>query len=147
MKISNLLFLLCFGIKLSVAQSRPVIKLNQGNKDTIPEQIFPKGAMPNALQKNDPSLQSKLKGNNKNGFDIYESNLDRMTILIPDSVNKASLGISSPKQNQTQRLKLKNNPPSQQYQDIPLTRPLDDSLLIPDFNMKPFDSNKKKRKN
>jgi hypothetical protein len=45
--------------------------------------------MPNAITlKQAPPV---YRGNNGRGFDIYESTLDGMPVLIPDSSNKASL--------------------------------------------------------
>ncbi|MES2332269.1 MAG: hypothetical protein V4539_21855 [Bacteroidota bacterium] len=38
-----------------------------------------------------PSSGDVYKGNNREGFDIYESRIDRMAILKPDSLNAAQL--------------------------------------------------------
>jgi len=46
--------------------------------------------MPDALAGKKDSLS--LKGNNKIGFDLYQSNTDNMTVLIPDADNKTRLG-------------------------------------------------------
>jgi hypothetical protein len=139
MKLSNLLFLVCFGTKLSVAQTKPVIILNQGNKDTLQEPNIPDGNMPNALKNNELRLKLKLKGNNQLGFDMYESSLDKMIVLIPDSANRASLGMSS---SSLKQLAKKAYPSIQQNKDIPLVRPSDDSSFILNFNQKPFNPKK-----
>ncbi|MEI6265339.1 MAG: hypothetical protein WCP74_09535 [Sphingobacteriia bacterium] len=143
MKLSNLLFLVCFITKLSIAQTRPVIVLNQGNKDTIQEPNIPDGNMPNSLKNNELRLKLKLKGNNQLGFDIYESSLDKMMVLIPDSANRASLGMVSPSLRQ---LAKKGYPSIQQNKDIPLVRPSDDSSFILNFNQKPFNPKKEQPK-
>jgi hypothetical protein len=142
MKNAFLLLLFCFITKVSAAQEKPLVLLNNKFKDTNNYQ--PNGSMPNALKKNDPNLKMKLKGNNQQGFDVYESPLDNMPIFSPDSSITRILGMN--------QLKAKNkaiiiSPQSLDYSKIPLTRPIDDSLLIQDFNQKPFESNKKKRKN
>ncbi len=144
MKHSILLLLVCFLTKLGVAQSKSIVTLDQIKRDTLQQPNRVEGSMPNSLKNYDLQYKLKLKGNNQLGFNIYESELDKMIVLIPDSANRASLGMSS---SSLRRLAIMGYPSIQQYQDIPLTRPFDDSLLIPDFNMKPFDSNKKKRKN
>ncbi len=142
MKNAYLLLLLFFITKVCDAQEKSIVLLNKNILDTI--NYHPNGSMPNALKKNDPNLKMKFKGNNQQGFDIYESPLDKMLIISPDSANKSSLGMN--------QLKSKNKayiitPQFFDYSQIPLTRPFDDSLLIPDFNLKAFDTNKKKRKN
>jgi hypothetical protein len=51
--------------------------------------------MPNAFtKKTSPPV---YKGNNGHGFDIYESSIDGMPVLMPDSSNKASLDNGSVK--------------------------------------------------
>jgi hypothetical protein len=142
MKNTFLLLLLCFITKVSEAQEKPLVLLNNKFKDTNNYQT--NGSMPNALKKNDPNLKMKLKGNNQQGFDLYESPVDNMPILSPDSANKSSLGMHQLKSNNKAII---ISPQSLDYSKIPLTRPIDDSLLIQDFNQKPFESNKKKRKN
>lgn len=47
--------------------------------------------MPNALNMNTPP--PVYNGNNGLGFDIYRSQIDNMPVLLPDSVNAASLKI------------------------------------------------------
>ncbi|MDB5211535.1 MAG: hypothetical protein JWQ30_2362 [Sediminibacterium sp.] len=48
--------------------------------------------MPNAMAVQPfPSSNDIYKGNNREGFDIYESRIDRMPVLKPDSVNTAQL--------------------------------------------------------
>lgn len=144
MKLSNLLVLVCFVTNLGIAQINPVFVLDQSMKDTLLLPNHVEGGMPNSLKNYDLHFKMKLKGNNQLGFDIYESELDKMIVLIPDPTNRASLGMSS---SSLRRLAIMGYPSIQQYQNIPLTRPLKDSLFIPDFNMKPFDTYKKKRKN
>lgn len=60
------------------------------HKDTviyIPQQLNAINRMPNALVINGKLLQDKLilKGNNSKGFNIFESSIDRMKIIMPDS--------------------------------------------------------------
>lgn len=135
MKLTYFMFLGCFGTKIAEAQSKPVILLNQATRDSLQQPKNEFGTMPNSLKDNGQHFQLKLKGNNQLGFDIYESQLDKMIVLIPDSVNKASLGLTA---SNFKRLVIRAYPTIQQYQHVPLTRPLGDALLIPDFNTKPF---------
>jgi hypothetical protein len=137
MKTAYLLIIICFSAKVCDAQQRPTVVLNKNFADTIFN--HPKAKMPNALKQNDPNLSMKFKGNNQQGFDIYESPLDKMPIISPDSANKSSLGMKNKA--------IIFTPQYFDYSQIPLTRPFDDSLFIPDFNINPFDSNKKRRKN
>lgn len=83
MKHSILLFLVCFLTKLGVAQTKPIVTLDQIKRDTLQQPNFLDGNMPNSLKNNDLHLKLKLKGNNKLGFDMYESELDKMIVLIP----------------------------------------------------------------
>lgn len=48
--------------------------------------------MPNALKGQNFGL--KLQSNNGQGFDVYESAIDRMPVLMPDKSNSASLGLN-----------------------------------------------------
>ena len=63
--------------------------------------------MPNVLKGQNLGLQ--YKSNNGQGFDIYESGVDRMPVLMPDNANKTMLGLNVP---------LPQNPyqPSRKYQ-------------------------------
>jgi hypothetical protein len=54
--------------------------------------------MPNAISSK--AIPPVYKGNNGRGFDIYESQLDGMPVLMPDSANKASLNNGSVKKSQ-----------------------------------------------
>ena len=141
MKNTYLLLLLCFSTKVCDAQGKSIVLLNKNVIDTI--NYHPNGSMPNALKKNDPNLKMKLKGNNQQGFDVYESPLDKMPIISPDSANKSSLGMNQLK---TKNKTLIYTPQSFDYSQIPLTRPIDDSLLIPNFNQKPFNPKKEQSK-
>lgn len=48
--------------------------------------------MPNAIAVQPfPSPNNAYKGNNGDGFDMYESTIDKMPVLMPDSVNAAML--------------------------------------------------------
>lgn len=49
---------------------------------------WPPDRMPNAITK---SIAPVYKGNNGRGFDVYESTIDNMPILMPDSANRALL--------------------------------------------------------
>lgn len=61
----------------------------------IGDQVTPIDRMPNLLPtKPSPPI---YKGNNDQGFDIYESSVDKMPVLMPDSANKASLKYGSVK--------------------------------------------------
>lgn len=51
--------------------------------------------MPNAITAK--PVPPVFRGNNGRGFDVYESQLDGMPILMPDSANKASLNYGSVK--------------------------------------------------
>lgn len=143
MKHSILLFLVCFLTKLGVAQTKPSILLNPLKNDTLQQPNFLDGSMPNSLKSNDLHLKLKLKGNNQLGFNIYESELDKMIVLIPDSANRASLGMASPS---LKRLAIMGYPSIQQNKDIPLVRPSDDSSFILNFNQKPFNPKKEQSK-
>jgi|GEM_PF-3343033 len=85
----------------STAFSQVKIKIN--GKDTVinipldngmPSQA-PSNAyrMPNALSSLVDNQQ--LKGNNQQGFDIYQSQVDNMPVLKPDAANLSSLSNSS----------------------------------------------------
>jgi len=47
--------------------------------------------MPNALMNYDLNRMQILKGNNGKSFDLYESTIDWMTIVIPDKSQSYSI--------------------------------------------------------
>lgn len=76
----------------------PSIVLKSTPRDTIIEKLkellqkngSPIDHMPNAISPLKPlSQQQVYKGNNGIGFDIYESKIDHMPVLMPDSANEA----------------------------------------------------------
>jgi hypothetical protein len=50
--------------------------------------------MPNVLKGQNLGLQ--YKSNNGQGFDIFESGVDRMPVIMPDNANKTMLGLNAP---------------------------------------------------
>lgn len=68
-------------------------------QDTIIKQLnegwvmkkLPKNGMPNAIKV--MPANPIYRGNNGQGSDIYESQLDRMAILMPDSSNQAKMPV------------------------------------------------------
>jgi hypothetical protein len=80
--MKQLLFLLFLGLSnVLIAQNSSLRKLPSKHD-----------SLPNVLK--NLNLQLKYKSNNGQGFDIYESGLDGMPILMPDKNNKSSLGMS-----------------------------------------------------
>lgn len=69
--------------------------------DTIPPAIkelniksqMPENKMPNAIR-NQQQLNLVYKGNNGAGFDLYQSTLDKMTVIRPDKTNMPTIGNS-----------------------------------------------------
>ncbi len=60
-------------------------------KEDVQKNKMPFYGMPNVITNTLPPI---YKGNNKKGFDIYESSIDQMPILIPDSTNYRKMLIS-----------------------------------------------------
>lgn len=95
----RILLLLLLGVYLSAdAQYKPMVKRVPSQLDTVMLPTYPDRSIPNALQKNDANRKLIKKGNNGNGFDIYESTVDNMPVLVPDKENLASLGVKGNKQ-------------------------------------------------
>ena len=63
--------------------------LDYRNKNLLPD-----NGMPNAIRTK--PLPPVYLGNNNKGFDMYESRVDRMPMLVPDSINAASIPLSKP---------------------------------------------------
>jgi hypothetical protein len=101
MKQINLL--LCLLVSQSVLAQKSSLVIVQSAKDSI--------IMPNALKGQNFGL--KLQSNNGQGFDVYESAIDRMPVLMPDKSNSASLGL-----NKTE--KQPNFQPYRKYQTDPI---------------------------
>lgn len=74
--------LLCLLVSQSVLAQISSLVIVPSAKDSI--------IMPNALKGQNFGL--KLQSNNGQGFDVYESGIDRMPVLMPDKSNSASLG-------------------------------------------------------
>jgi len=55
---------------------------------------LPYRGMPNAITIK--QLPSVYLANNYKGFDIYESRVDKMRVLVPDSMNAASIPLTNP---------------------------------------------------
>lgn len=72
------------GLKISIPLSKDTIIY-------IPQQHNPINRMPNALSAVPQARKENLvlKGNNGKGFSIYQSPIDKMQILVPDSTNTA----------------------------------------------------------
>lgn len=81
--------------------------------DTIPQPYPDKSTidnMPNAFISAGPPV---YKGNNGNGFDLYQSPVDNMPLLMPDSSNRSSLKISQKPYQQIKPLKREMRKPLQ----------------------------------
>jgi len=63
-------------------------------QDQLSKDQLPYNGMPNAI-KTKP-LPPVYLGNNNKGFDIYESQVDKMPVLVPDSINAASIPLTKP---------------------------------------------------
>ena len=88
--------LLVVGSAISIdasAQNKSNISLKFAGGDTVyvPQRYWPE--MPNTLNSKDPAYKMQLKGNNGEGFDIYESAQDNMPILVPDKDNTAKMPV------------------------------------------------------
>lgn len=92
--------LVCLLISQSLLAQKSSLVIVQPAKDSI--------IMPNALKGQNFGL--KYQSNNGQGFDIYESGMDRMPVLVPDKNNMASLEIIKT-QNQPSLLPLRKYQP------------------------------------
>ena len=72
-------------VSSAILQDTNTLKL----KDYLNKNQLPYNGMPNAFTQK--SLPPVYLGNNNKGFDIYESRVDNMPMLVPDSSNAASL--------------------------------------------------------
>ena len=72
-------------VSSTILQDTNTLKL----KDYLNKNQLPYNGMPNAFTQK--SLPPVYLGNNDKGFDIYESKVDNMPMLVPDSSNAASL--------------------------------------------------------
>ncbi|OYU55306.1 MAG: hypothetical protein CFE25_10180 [Chitinophagaceae bacterium BSSC1] len=75
---------LCLLVSQSILAQKSSLVIVPSAKDSI--------IMPNALKGQNFGL--KYQSNNGQGFDIYESGIDRMPVLMPDKNNSASLGLN-----------------------------------------------------
>lgn len=109
----TLFFICCLAAATSVSAQKPstpdsVPKTSLKNLATagrlwrsLPDTVVtgddaaPIDRMPNAITAK--PVPPVFRGNNGRGFDVYESQLDGMPILMPDSANKASLNYGSVK--------------------------------------------------
>jgi hypothetical protein len=82
--MKQICLLLCLLVSLSVLAQKSSLVIVPSDKDSI--------IMPNALKGQNFGL--KYQSNNGQGFDIYESGIDRMPVLMPDKNNSASLGLN-----------------------------------------------------
>ncbi|MDD2792691.1 MAG: hypothetical protein PHD73_05900 [Sediminibacterium sp.] len=75
------------------AQNRNDLLLRPNHPDTVylPQRNQPE--IPNALGSKDPAYKIQLKGNNGAGFDLYESPLDHMPVLVPDKSNTSRMPV------------------------------------------------------
>ena len=95
-------------------------------KDTIIKQLnegwekkkVPENGMPNAIKVT--TEKPVYRGNNGQGFDVYESQLDRMGILMPDSTNQPKMPVLG-------------------YQQIQKTIPLSEGITPEMLNRKPWE--------
>ncbi len=127
-------FLLLIGI--ASAQYQPLVKINPLHLDTSLVQKSPKNIMPNALALVEVNKMQILKGNNGEGFNLFESNLDGMTIVSPDK----SQSYSIPNALQKKQLFLITNPSDVNTGNfqIRIPQPFTDTMYIPPFNTKKF---------
>ncbi len=99
--MKQVVLLLGFLITQSAYAQNSILVIVQPAKDSI--------VMPNALKGQNFGL--KYQSNNDQGFDIYESDVDRMPVLMPDKTNTTSLGMNKT-QNQPSLL------PYRKYQPV-----------------------------
>jgi hypothetical protein len=107
-RTTDLSILACLFCLNGYAQYQPAIRVVPFTKDTTISPISPNETMPNALSKNNPNLKLKQKGDNGNGFDIYESELDKMAILVPNKKNSHYMPNSIRPQNIPNGINLKD---------------------------------------
>ncbi len=127
-------FLLIIGI--TSAHYRPIIKLNPLQPVTSFKQKLPQNRMPNTLALIALNKMQVLKGNNGEGFDLYESTFDGMTIASPDKSQVYSI----PNGLQKSNLLLIPNPSDFNTSNLQtnIPKPFNDTFYIPPFNTKKF---------
>ncbi|MEY2903902.1 MAG: hypothetical protein RLY89_3008 [Bacteroidota bacterium] len=99
--MKQVVLLLGLLMTLSAYAQKSSLVIVQSAKDSL--------IMPNALKGQNFGL--KYQSNNGQGFDIYQSGVDRMPVLVPDKNNMASL----------EKIKTQNQPsllPLRKYQPI-----------------------------
>ncbi len=75
-------------VSSAILQDTNTLKL----RDYLNKNQLPYNGMPNVITQK--SLPPAYHGNNNKGFDIYESRIDNMPMLVPDSSNAASLSLA-----------------------------------------------------
>ena len=135
-------FLLIMGI--ASAQYQPMIKLNPPNSDTFLIQRSPQNQIPNALAQRNINQMLIPKGNNGEGFDLYESTIDRMTIAQPDKTQLYTIRNITPKN----QLLIIANPSEFNTGNlqIKIPQPFTDTMYIPPFNTQKFNPNARSKK-
>ncbi|MFY7900162.1 MAG: hypothetical protein ACOVNY_08255 [Chitinophagaceae bacterium] len=86
-----------FVIAQIIENESVVLKLKKDTNIIVQKPFYSNSnnqSMPDALQGKNHSLA--LIGNNGKGFDYFESNVDKMVVLKPDSANKVTLGYPLP---------------------------------------------------
>ena len=121
------------------AQYQPIIKLNPAKLDTFLIHKSPQNQIPNALAQSNIYKMLIPKGNNGEGFDLYESTIDGMTIAQPDktqlytipnaTLKSKLLVIVKPSEFNTGNLQIR------------IPQPFTDTMYIPLFNTQKFNPN------
>ncbi|HJV20796.1 MAG TPA: hypothetical protein VJ552_13010 [Sediminibacterium sp.] len=90
----------------AAAQNKNDLSLRFAGPDTVFVPQRNRSEIPNALSGKDPAYKMQLKGNNGEGFDLYESAVDNMPILVPDKSNTSRMPvvISTPAPNSMIRI-------------------------------------------
>lgn len=127
-------FLLVVGF--ASAQYLPIIKTKPSKIDTSFLPIEPKNQIPNVLAHSNFNKMLIPKGNNGEGFDLYESTFDGMTVAKPD---KSQLYIM-PNGLQKNQLQIIVEPSEFNTGNlqIRIPQPFTDTMYIPPFNTKKF---------
>ena len=128
----------CLIMGIASAQYQPIIKLNPLQSDTSFSQKLPKDLIPNALAQYELNKMLLLKGNNGDGFDMYQSTIDGMTIASPDKSQSYNIPNSLPKN------KLLIIAKSSEFNtgnlQLRIPQPFTDTMYIAPFNTKTFSS-------